>query len=228
MESPAQAYMPPPLHLPRTPNACEEALNLNKRQKEIFRKIERIIKSDEPVPTVADLGQMFGISQQAMSKNLKALEKLGMIRRNPNRHRSIELVAPPPRAARIQLLGRIAAGMPLEPVESEQTIDVPADLVPNGEVYALEVSGDSMIEDGIFDGDTVIIRRQSMAFDGQTVVAVLNGEATLKRYYHEGHRIRLQPANVALEPLYAGPDDEFEIRGIVYALYRKYKDVANQ
>ncbi len=200
---------------------------MNKRQKEIFRKIERIIKADDPVPTVADLGQMFGISQQAMSKNLKVLEKFGMIRRNPNKHRSIELVAPPPRATRVQLLGRIAAGMPLEPVESEQTIDVPADLVPNGEVYALEVSGDSMIEDGIFDGDTVIIRRQSMAFDGQTVVAVLNGEATLKRYYHEGHRIRLQPANAALKPLYAGPDDDFEIRGIVYALYRKYKDVAN-
>ncbi len=197
-------------------------MRLSKRQQEIFRKLESILKSGEPAPTVAALGRMFNISQQAMSKNLKTLEEAGLIRRDPNRHRSVELVEPPPQAMRVPLLGRIAAGQPLEAVEHEQAIEVPADLAPKGEIYALEVNGDSMIEDGILDQDIVLVRRQSMAFDGQTVVAVVNGEATLKRYYHEGNRIRLQPSNAAFTPIYAGPEDDFEIRGVAFALYRKF------
>ncbi len=199
-------------------------MGLNIRQKQIFDRLEALLKRGEPVPTVAALGREFGMTQQAMSKNLKVLERLGLIRRDPHRHRSVELVEPPPRAHRIRLLGRIAAGQPLEAIETEQTIDVPVNLVPKGVVYALEVNGDSMIDDGIMDGDVVIVRRQTMAFDGQTVVAIVNGEATLKRYYHEGSRIRLQPANEALSPFYASSEDEFEIRGIVTALYRVFEN----
>ena len=199
-------------------------MGLSKRHREIFDHIEKILKAGEPVPTVAALGEVFEITQQAMSKNLRALEKANLIHRDPNKHRSLELVEPPPRAHRVKLLGRIAAGEPLEPIESERRIEVPESLVPSsGEVYALEVSGDSMIEDGILNGDIVIIRRQTMAFDGQTVVAIINNEATLKRYYHEGNRIRLQPANKTLSPLFANPDDEFEIRGVVHALYRGFQ-----
>ena len=197
-------------------------MRLSERQKAIFKKLDDIIKDGEPIPTVANLGNMFSISQQAMSKNLKVLEEADLIRRNPHKHRSIELVQPPPQAVVVNMLGRITAGQPLEPVEAPQTIEVPAALVPKGDSYALEVRGESMIEDGIMDGDVVVIQKQSMAYDGQTIVAVINGEATLKRYYHEGHRIRLQPANVNLKPLYATPDDAFEIRGIVYALFRKF------
>ena len=197
-------------------------MRLSARQKDIFKRIEEIIKGNEPVPTVAALGRMFDITQQAMSKNLKVLVEADLIRRNPHKHRSIELVKPPPLAIVVPLLGRITAGQPLEAVEDPQTIEVPAQMVPKGEAYALEVCGLSMIEDGIHDGDTVVIQKQSMAFDGQTIVAVINGEATLKRYYHEGHRIRLQPANDTMQPFYVGPDDSFEIRGIVYALYRRY------
>lgn len=200
-------------------------MGLSKRQWSIYRELERLLKSGEPVPTVAALGAMFQMSQQAMSKNLKALEAEGLIRRSRHRHRSIELLTPPARAKRVPLLGRIAAGQPLEAIESDQTIEVPAELVPSGDIYALGVSGDSMIEDGILDEDIVIIRRQSMAFNGQTVVAVVNGEATLKRYYHEGDRIRLQPANAALSPFYIGPEEDFEIRGVVYALYRRFEDL---
>ena len=198
-------------------------MRLNKRQTEIYNALEQILKAGEPVPTVAALGEQFGISQQAMSKNIKVLEEANLIRRNRNKHRSIELVTPPPQAQLVPLLGRIAAGQPLEAIESEQTIEVSRNLVPKGDVYALEVVGESMIEDGIFNGDIVIIRRQTMAFDGQTVVAVINGEATLKRYYHEGSRIRLQPANASLSPFYAGPDDDFQIRGVVTALIRTYQ-----
>ena len=197
-------------------------MRLSARQKSIFEKLEQDIKGGDPVPTVAALGRLFGISQQAMSKNLKVLEEAQLIRRNPRKHRSIELVKPPPQAVIISLLGRIKAGAPLEAIESSQTIEVPVGLVPRGESYALEVSGHSMIDDGIFDGDVVIIQRQSVAYEGQTIVAIVNGEATLKRYYHEGHRIRLQPANDALDPLMITPEDSFEIRGVVYALYRRF------
>lgn len=192
---------------------------------EIFKHLEGLLKAGEPVPTVAQLGKKFEITQQAMSKNLKVLEEANLIVRNPHKHRSIDLVKPPPKAATVELLGRITAGQPLEQMETPQPIEVPATMVPKGEAYALEVNGESMIDDGIMDGDVVIIKRQSMAYDGQTVVAVLNGEATLKRYYHEGTRIRLQPANKTMDPIYAQPDDEFEIRGVVHALYRMFHTV---
>lgn len=197
-------------------------MRLNQRQKAIFEKIRDILKAGEPMPTVAALGEMFNISQQAMSKNLRALEAAKLIRRNPHKHRSVELIKPPPMSQEVRLLGQITAGQPLEAVESEQVVEVPSSMVPKGDAYALEVSGNSMIEDGIHDGDMVVIQRQSVAYEGQTVVAVINGEATLKRYYHEGGRIRLQPANSALQPIYVTPSDHFEIRGVVYALLRKY------
>lgn len=200
-------------------------MKINERQQEIYEKLAEVLNAGEPAPTVAALGKMFGMSQQAMSKNLKVLEQASLIRRDPGRHRSLELVAAQPTARRVPLLGRIAAGQPLEAIEDERAIEVPMDLLPKGEVYALEVNGDSMIEDGILDGDVVIIRRQSMAFNGQTVVAIINEEATLKRYYHEGARIRLQPANANLQPFFIGPDQDFEIRGVVHGLYRKFEDV---
>jgi len=196
-------------------------VRLSERQKAIFDRLGEIIRSGEPIPTVATLGRMFGISQQAMSKNLKVLEEADLIRRDRHKHRSIELVKPPPQAVTVDLLGRITAGQPLEAVETSRNIEVPASLVPPGDAYALEVRGDSMIEDGILDGDVVVIQQQTMAYNGQTVVAVINGEATLKRYYHEGHRIRLQPANARLKPIFVTSQDDFEIRGIVYALFRK-------
>jgi len=200
-------------------------VKINERQRAIYDRVAEVLQAGEPAPTVAALGRMFDMSQQAMSKNLKTLEKAGLIRRDPGKHRSLELVEAQPEARRVPLMGRIAAGQPLETVIDQRTIEVPVDLLPKGEVYALEVNGDSMIEDGILDGDVVIVRRQSMAFNGQTVVAVVNEEATLKRYYHEGARIRLQPANALLKPFYVGPDEEFEIRGVVHALYRNYDDV---
>ncbi len=197
-------------------------MGLSKRHMEIFERIKGVLEKGESVPTVAMLGKEFNMTQQAMSKNLKVLEREGLIKRDRSRHRSMELVEPPPLAVRVPLLGKIAAGQPLEAIESTEEIEVPADMVPAGEAYALEVCGDSMIDDGILEGDVVVVRRQSMAFDGQTVVAIINGEATLKRYYHEGSRIRLQPANERLKPFYAGPDDNFEIRGIVHALFRQF------
>ena len=197
-------------------------MGISRRQKEIFQHIKNILVMDEVVPTVSELGKQFDMSQQAMSKNLRVLEREGLIVRNPGRHRSLELVEQQPKAIKVPLLGRIAAGQPLEAVEDADEIEIPESLVPKGEVYALEVTGESMIEDGILDGDIVIIRRQSAAFEGQTVVAVVNEEATLKRYHHEGNRIRLQPANAKLEPIFVSTDDAFEIRGVAQGLYRRF------
>lgn len=199
-------------------------MRLSERQKTIYETLKKILEKGDAVPTVQELGKMFGMTQQAMSKNLKVLEKAELILRDPGKRRSIELVEPPPQAVRVPLFGRIAAGQPLEAIETEQYIEVPAGQVPTDKAYALEVQGDSMIEDGILDSDIVIIRRDSTAYNGQTVVAVINGEATLKRYYHEGDRIRLQPANATLKPLYANPGDSFEIRGVVHSLYRRYEE----
>jgi repressor LexA len=200
-------------------------VSLNKRQAEIYAELKRLLKQGLAVPTVAELGSRFGITQQAMSKNLKTLEKAGLIRRDHRKHRSIELVESPPQARPVKFLGRIAAGHPIEAIENDQTIEVPVNLLPaSNEIYALEVSGDSMIEDGILDGDIVIIRRQTMAFNGQTIVAIIDNEATLKRYYHEGDRIRLQPANASLDPMFIGPEEHFEIRGVAFALYRRFDD----
>jgi repressor LexA len=120
----------------------------------------------------------------------------------------------------LPFLGVIAAGSPLEAIENAETLDVD-DLVPSGpDVYVLKVKGDSMIEDGIREGDYILVQRRSTARSGETVVAVLDGgEATLKRFYREGSRIRLEPANRNLSPIVV---DSVEIRGVVIGLLRRY------
>ena len=120
-----------------------------------------------------------------------------------------------------RLLGLVAAGKPIEPFPEEESIEVPASLLGKGEHFVLRVRGDSMIEDGIRDGDYVIVARRSQAQNGQTVVALVRGEATLKRYYGEGSRVRLQPANAAMKPLTYDARD-VTVQGIVTGLMRSY------
>ena len=199
-------------------------LRVNPRQREVYNRLYEIQLKGGKAPTAVELAKEFGVSAQAMARNIRTLKEVGLIKRG-KKPRSIEVTPPPLKANEIPLLGRIAAGQPLEAIESDRTVEIPESMTPDGEVYALEVDGESMIDDGIRDGDVVVVRRQSMAYDGQTVVGVINGEATLKRYYHEGDRIRLQPANENLKPFYAGPDDDFEIRGVVHALYRTYPTI---
>ncbi len=122
----------------------------------------------------------------------------------------------------VALLGLVAAGRPIEPFPDEESIEVPASLLGKGEHFVLRVRGDSMIEDGIRDGDYVIVARRSQAQNGQTVVALVRGEATLKRYYGEGGRVRLQPANAAMKPIRV-PISEIQIQGRVLAVHRKYR-----
>lgn len=197
-------------------------MGISERQYAIYNYLKRLSEADEPLPTIAALGAHFSISQQAMSKNLRVLEGEGLIERDKGRYRNIRVVTPPSKIARVPLLGKIAAGVPIEAIETSEEVELPDSILDGEEGFALRVEGQSMIEDGIHHGDLVFVKRQTTAFNGQTVVALINGEATLKRYYHEGDRIRLQPANSEMEPIFVYPGKDFEIRGIVVSLFRRY------
>jgi len=121
----------------------------------------------------------------------------------------------------IPLLGTIAAGRPIEPIETPEEIEVPASMLGTGERYALRVQGDSMIEDGIQDGDVVVVRRAQSADAGETVVAIVDGGATLKRFHPACGQVELRPANAALEPIRVRAD-RVEIRGVLVGLFRRY------
>jgi len=197
-------------------------MGVSKKQYAIYNYLREINARQRPIPTIATLGDIFEISQQAMSKNLRALEREGLIQREKGRYRNIHIVEQPPKAVRVPLLGKIAAGAPIEAIETTEEIEIPESVFNGMDGFALRVEGQSMIEDGIHHGDLVFVKRQTTAFNGQTIVALINGEATLKRYYHEGNRIRLQPANQAMDPIYVYPDQGFEIRGIVASLFRSF------
>lgn len=183
-------------------------------------------------PTLEEIAQNFGVSKVTVHDHMKQLEKKGAIRREPHLARALEVLDPSflereetaPAALELVVLGKIAAGGPIEAIEDPYTVDL-SDLIPMGrEHYALRVQGQSMIDEGIRDGDLVIVERRSHASDGETVVAILpDNEATLKKFYREkspgGPRYRLQPANEALSPIYT---DELEIRGVVVGVVRRY------
>jgi repressor LexA len=123
-------------------------------------------------------------------------------------------------SAQIPLVGTVAAGIPIEPVPQSEFVDIPPSMGKGGDVFALRVKGESMIEDGILPGDLVILRKQSTARNGQTVVALVNREATIKTYFRKGNHIELRPANAAMAPLIVTPDEEFAIEGVLIGVIR--------
>ncbi len=148
-----------------------------------------------------------------------------MIRRRSHRSRALELTnaARPAAAVLVPMLGDVAAGTPLEPGEIAETVALPRELAGRGDTFALRVRGDSMVGEGILDGDLVVVESRAEAPDGATVVALVNGEATVKRLFRErGGRVRLQPANDRLAPIIARAD-AVTIRGIVVGLVRRYR-----
>jgi repressor LexA len=198
-------------------------INLTKRQKEILDFI-RGYRTDHGIsPTQREIRERFHLSSfGTVQKHLKRLEEKGALSRDWNRSRGISPREELPSGARgVPLLGLVAAGRPIEPFPQEESIEVPASMVGKGDHYVLRVRGDSMIEDGILDGDYVVVARREKADSGQTVVALVRGEATLKRYYAEGARIRLQPANAAMKPLTFDARD-VTIQGVVTGLIRDY------
>lgn len=201
-----------------------EIATLTKRQKELLDFLDGYIRRNGFAPTLDETGRHFGLTSLAtVHKHLSNLEGKGFIRRRSGMSRALEVV---PRrqsveAIELPLLGIAAAGRPIEAVLDEK-ISVPESLVRRPESYVLKVAGDSMRDDGILDGDLVIVESRQVADNGETVVAVLNSEATIKRFYRErGGRIRLQPANDRMAPILCGEQD-LEIRGVVVALLRRY------
>jgi repressor LexA len=195
------------------------------RQLKILNFLRTYIQDREVSPTLEEIANHFSISRVTAHEHIRALEKKGALRKVPNHARSIELADDPrtkkPAKPSLPVRGSIAAGGPLASVGDGQELDM-ADWLQEGEGnYALQVSGDSMIEDGIHDGDYVIVEPRTSARDGEVVVALLNGSAaTLKRYYREGVRFRLQPANDAMKPLIV---DQVDVRGVVVGLLRRFQ-----
>ncbi len=197
-------------------------MNLTKRQKEILDFIRGYRTEQGISPTQREIRENFRLSSfGTVQKHLKRLEEKGALSRQWNRSRGISPADERPTSRAIPLLGLVAAGRPIEPFPDEESIEVPASLLGKGEHFVLRVRGDSMVEDGIRDGDYVIVARRPTAQNGQTVVALVRGEATLKRYYSEGTRIRLQPANASMRPLTVDARD-VTLQGVVTGLIRAY------
>jgi repressor LexA len=200
---------------------------LTKRQKQILSYLNEFIKRRGYAPSLEEICMRFGLSSVATAhKHLRNLEAKGAISRIRSRSRSIELVpAENIRTAAVELplLGLIAAGKPIEALPAQETMIVPAEFAGKGNTYVLRVRGDSMIDEQIRDGDYVVVEGRSTARDGETVVALLRGEeVTLKKFYRNGGKIMLVPANPALQPIITHPRD-VTIQGVVVAVLRKYR-----
>lgn len=201
-------------------------MKLTKRQKEILDFIAGFIERNGYSPSMEEIAENFNIaSLNAVYKHLEALKNRGYLQRDANRARSIQL-APglEPGVQSLPLLGYIAAGRPMEAVPTPEALQVPESLLPRrGSYYVLRVRGESMIEEHIQDGDYVVVESREDARPGDTVVALIDGEnVTLKKFYPEGDRIRLQPANEALEPLVLDAA-RVKIQGVVVSVMRKYQ-----
>ena len=198
---------------------------LTRRQKQLLDFIRSYIKRRGYAPSLVEMGEHLGLRSVAtVHKHLGQLQEKGLIRRLPNRSRALEVIdAPATRGVtRVPLLGRVAAGAPIEAIELDEAVTIPDDMVGTRETFALRVQGDSMIDDGIHDGDVVVVERRSTADDGRTVVAVVDGAATIKRLKRRRGRIHLLPANPEVAPLVLRAD-EVEIRGVVVALLRRFR-----
>lgn len=224
---------------------------LTAKQRELLLYIQRKLEETGISPSFEEMKDALDLkSKSGVHRLISALEERGFIRRLPNRARALEVLKQPDdMAARpatasdavarattaplsapapandviaVPLHGRIAAGMPIEALEDNQSLPVPAALLGAGEHYALEVSGDSMIEAGIFDGDYALVRRTDTARDGEIVVALVrNEEATLKYLRHENGRIRLDPANKSHDPQFYD-DADVQVQGKLAGLLRRY------
>ena len=198
---------------------------LTRRQREIYDFIREFVAERGYSPSLEEIGAQFGLSSVAtVHKHVQHLVEKGFLRKAWNRSRSVEpLDAQSGSAVALPLLGTVAAGSPIEAVEVAETIEVPRELVPRrGRSFVLRVRGDSMIDEQICDGDFVIVESRPEATDGETVVALVRGEdATLKKFYRRGRKVRLQPANARMKPIDV-PSDQVEIRGVVRGLLRHY------
>ena len=192
------------------------------KQTAILEFIRSEIEQKGYPPSVREICSAVGLkSTSSVHAHLTQLEKKGLLRRDPTKPRAMEVLdGPVSRGRSVPLVGRVTAGLPILATENiEDYLVLPQSLQGRGDLFALRVQGESMIEAGIEDGDIVVLRRQETAENGEIVVAMIDDEATLKRIYYEDGHVRLQPENAAMEPIYA---DEVVILGRLLALFRHY------
>jgi repressor LexA len=198
--------------------------NLSKRQSEILNFIKNFVKDSDYAPSYREIGEALGISSPAtIHQHVQTLKSKGFLDLDGNAPRSMALTSKVMKLGKtieLPLVGMIAAGEPIEAIEENETIGVPADLVRDENAYVLKVKGTSMIDEGILSGDYVVVERNHSPHNGDVVVALLNNAyVTLKKFYRETNRIRLQPANATMKPIYC---KDVAIRGIVRAIIRKF------
>ena len=198
---------------------------ITRRQKEVLDFLSSFTARNGYSPSYEEIAAGLGLSSLAtVHKHVTNLQNKGLLQRTHNRSRSIDVIpqrAPRKTMERLPLLGRIAAGKPVEAIETAETISL-GDIIGAREVFALEVQGDSMRDEHIVSGDYVLVERTRTAHEGEIVVALVDGtDATLKRFYREGNLIRLQPSNSEMKPIYA-PAASVTIQGKVLGMLRKY------
>lgn len=206
-----------------TPPATKVGVPLTRRQRDILEFFERYRDEQNISPTLEEIAHALGVNKVTVFGHVAELERKGVLvraARGVSRALQIADTDLPSTRTRCSILGSIAAGRPIEALESSEELDLQELLPPGRSCFALRVKGNSMIEDGIRDGDIVLVENRKEARNGETVVAVLpDEECTLKRFYREPNRIRLQPSNAELQPIYA---TEVEIRGVVVGVIRRY------
>ena len=197
-------------------------MHLTKRQREIYEYLKDHIRSRGYAPSIAEIGKQFHLSSPAtVHKHLTHLEEKGLIRKQQNLSRAIEIIPESGNTLSYHVLGEIAAGKPIEALDQLEVVDLLPD-AGDKDVFVLRVKGNSMIEDHIQNGDYVIVERRNVAENGETVVALIdNDRVTLKRFYREGDRIRLQPSHPNMKPIFVREGD-FAIQGVVISVLRKF------
>lgn len=217
---------------------ARKPIYLTERQKEVLEFIEAYAAGSGIAPTLREICEHFGYSSYGTAyKHLRLLGEKGFLRRDWNQKRGLEILRPTPSheaaAVKLPFHGRIAAGQPIEAIPDGEAVDVPAQLLggmgraaagrsaAGNSHYVLQVLGESMLGEGIFDGDWVIVERRQEAEPGEMVVALIGQDATLKRFYPEGEVIRLQPSNPSMAPLRV-PANEVRVQGVVVGLMRRF------
>ncbi len=202
---------------------------LTKRQKEVLDFVTQYIELNGYAPSYREIAEAFNLGSVAtVAEHIETLVDKGLLQKGDNTARSLQLIKPEEfetdNSVGLPILGLIAAGQPIETIGGHtETLEVPPFMVGRRHSYVLQVKGQSMIEDGILDGDYVVIQEKEVPSNGEVVVALVNGsEATLKRYYKEKGHIRLQPANSTMDPIIVKAGTPIQIQGVVIGVIRKY------
>lgn len=198
---------------------------LTEKQKRVYEFIKEYIAAHEIAPTYEEIKKKFGFrSISTVFDHIQTLEQKGFIAKGGvNKKRALQVIPFGKRSVTIPLVGTVAAGRPLEVYEIQEHIDVPEEMLASGENVALKIRGDSMVDSGIYDGDIVVVKRQSTAENGRIVVALVDGEATIKRiYYHGDKTVELRASNPEVSPLFVTEKQNLRVFGVLVGLYRTF------